>query len=91
MIHLTRDGRRLTAIVPAEVAAEITAAEDAADIVDAEAGMAEPGEDIPAEVSRLHWASPMTRGLGLRYKLMFPSGIRAPDIAQKFMQCLGVL
>jgi prevent-host-death family protein len=49
VIYLTRDGRRLAAIVPAEVAAEIEAAEDAADIAAAEAAMAEPGEDIPAE------------------------------------------
>ena len=31
VIYLTRDGRRLAAIVPVEVAAEIEAAEDAAD------------------------------------------------------------
>jgi antitoxin Phd len=49
VIYLTRDGRRLAAIVPAEVAAEIEAAEDAADIAAADAAMAEPGEDIPAE------------------------------------------
>jgi antitoxin Phd len=49
VIYLTRDGRRLAAIVPAEVAAEIEAAEDAADIAAAEAATAEPGEDIPAE------------------------------------------
>ena len=50
VIYLTRDGRRLAAIVPADAAAEMKAAEDAADIAAAEAAMAEPGEDIPASV-----------------------------------------
>jgi antitoxin (DNA-binding transcriptional repressor) of toxin-antitoxin stability system len=50
MIYLTRDGRRLAAIVPVGAAAEMEAAEDAADIAAAEAAMAEPGEDIPASV-----------------------------------------
>ena len=49
MIYLTRGGHRLAAIVPVEVAAGIEAAEDAADIAAAQATMAEPGEDIPAE------------------------------------------
>ena len=35
--------------MPVEVASEIEAAEDAADIAAAKAAMAEPGEDIPAE------------------------------------------
>jgi prevent-host-death family protein len=50
VIYLTRDGRRLAAIVPVDAAAEIEAAEDAADIAAAEAAIAEPGDDIPAEV-----------------------------------------
>jgi antitoxin Phd len=53
VIYLTRNGRRLAAIVPAEAAAEMEAAEDAADIAAAEAALAEPGEDIPAA---LVWA-----------------------------------
>lgn len=48
VIYLTRDGHRLAAIVPVEVAAGIEAA---ADIAAAQAAMAEPGEDIPAEGS----------------------------------------
>jgi antitoxin (DNA-binding transcriptional repressor) of toxin-antitoxin stability system len=50
VIYLTRDGRRLAAIVPADAAAKIEAAEDAADLAAAEAAMAEPGENIPASV-----------------------------------------
>jgi antitoxin Phd len=46
VIYLTRDGRRPAAIVPVEVAAGI---EDADGIAAAQAAMAEPGEDIPAE------------------------------------------
>ena len=49
VIYLTEGGRRLAAIVPADVAAEIEAAEDADDIRAAEAARAEPGEAIPAE------------------------------------------
>jgi hypothetical protein len=43
VIYLTRGGHRLAAIVPVEVAAGIEAA------AAAQAAMAEPGEDIPAE------------------------------------------
>ncbi|MPZ86332.1 MAG: type II toxin-antitoxin system Phd/YefM family antitoxin [Actinophytocola sp.] len=50
MIYLTDEhGERLAAIVPADVAAEIEAAEDADDIRAAEAALAEPGEPVPAE------------------------------------------
>ncbi len=50
VIYLTRDGHRLAALVPASAAAEMEAAEDAADIAAAEAAMAEPAADIPASV-----------------------------------------
>ena len=50
VIYLTRGGHR-AAIVPVEVAAGIEATEAAADIAAAQAAMAEPGEDIPAEGS----------------------------------------
>jgi hypothetical protein len=50
VIYLTRDRHRFAAIVPADATAEIEAGEDTADIAAAEAAMAEPGDDIPAEV-----------------------------------------
>ena len=46
VIYLTRGGHRLAAIVPVEVAAGIEAADG---MRRAQAAMAEPGEDIPAE------------------------------------------
>lgn len=50
VIYLTDEhGERLAAIVPADVAAEIEAAEDAADVAAARAALAEPGDPIPAE------------------------------------------
>ena len=50
VIYLTRNGQRLAAIVPADRAAEIEAEEEDADLAAAEAALAEPGDDIPAEV-----------------------------------------
>ncbi len=49
VIYLTRGGHRPAAIVRVEVAAEVEAAEDAADIATAKAAMAEPSKDIPVE------------------------------------------
>lgn len=50
VIYLTRHGRRLAAIVSADAAAQMEAAEDTADIAAAEAALAEPGANIPASV-----------------------------------------
>ena len=49
VIYLTRRGRRVAAIVPPELAAEIEAAEDEADLAAARAALEEGGEPIPWE------------------------------------------
>lgn len=49
VVYLTEHGHRLAAIVPAEAAAELEAAEDAADIERARAALEEPGENRPLE------------------------------------------
>lgn len=49
VVYLTEHGHRLAAIVPAEVAAELEAAEDAADTERARAALEEPGEDSRLE------------------------------------------
>ncbi|HCU96537.1 MAG TPA: prevent-host-death protein [Actinobacteria bacterium] len=45
--HLTVGGERVAAIVPESVLDTLRAAEDAEDAAEADAAMAEPGEDIP--------------------------------------------
>lgn len=47
--YVTRRGRRLAAIVPASLIDAIRAQEDAEDVREADAAMAEPGESIPWE------------------------------------------
>jgi antitoxin (DNA-binding transcriptional repressor) of toxin-antitoxin stability system len=53
VVYLTRHGQRVAAVVPPEVAAAglaaVVALEDAADLRDARAALAEDGESIPAE------------------------------------------
>jgi hypothetical protein len=52
VVYLTRDGERFAAVVPPEVAAAgqaaVIALQDAADVRDARAALAEDGESIPA-------------------------------------------
>jgi len=49
VVYLTRNGHPFAAIVPADVAAEFEAAEDAEDIAAALAAREELGEPIPAD------------------------------------------
>lgn len=50
VVYLTDEaGQRLAAIVPADLAAELEADEDADDVRAARAALAEPGAPIPAE------------------------------------------
>ncbi len=49
VVYLTRQGRRVAAIVSPALAAEIEAAEDEADVDAARAALAEGGEPVPWE------------------------------------------
>lgn len=49
VVYLVENGQRLAAIVPAEMAAQIEAAEDAEDLEAALAARDEPGEPVRAE------------------------------------------
>ncbi len=50
VIHITRGGERIVAIVPESVLRDLlAAAEDAADAADADESWDEPGEDVPWE------------------------------------------
>jgi antitoxin Phd len=51
-IYLTRRGRRLAAVVPAEMLEAIEAAEDAADVAAAREALAEKGERISLDQMR---------------------------------------
>ncbi len=50
--YLTRRGRRVAAVVPAELLEAIEAAEDAADVAAAAAATEEGGEPVPLETVR---------------------------------------
>ncbi len=50
--YLTRRGRRVAAVVPAELLEAIGAAEDAADVAAAAAAIEEGGEPVPLETVR---------------------------------------
>lgn len=52
VVYLTRRGRRLAAVVPAEMLEAIEAAEDAADVAAAREALAEGGERITLEQLR---------------------------------------
>jgi hypothetical protein len=50
VIHITRGGERIVAIVPESVLRDLLiAAEDAGDAADADASWDEPGDDVPWE------------------------------------------
>ncbi len=57
-VYLTRRGRRLAAVVPAEVLEAIEAAEDAADIAAAREALAEGGPVISLEAFRAELGLP---------------------------------
>ena len=49
LVYLTSHGKRVAAVVPADVAEQFERAEDDQDIAAADAALAEPGESIPWE------------------------------------------
>lgn len=48
-VYLTRRGKRLAALVPAEVLDDLEAAEDAVDLAEAAKARAEGGDPVPLE------------------------------------------